>query len=150
MRCSLPILTAFAASSYAWLPRDRDIQDKFGKSLFTAEPEDNSTSANVSARWLPGKLPIRGVNLGGWLVGEPWMIGSDWDNIIKCSGSNTQSEFDCVNALGQTQANTNFANHWNTFITESDFDTMVSYTLNTIRIPVGYWIWEALKYPRYA
>ena len=54
------------------------------------------------------------------------------------------SEFDCVSKLGQADANSSFADHWNTWIDQSDIQTMVSYGLNTIRIPVGYWMMEEL------
>ena len=74
------------------------------------------------------------------------MASTEWDNVIGCSAQN--DEFDCVTHLGQSQANTNFANHWSDWITQGDINQMVSYGLNTIRVPVGYWIWESLKYPR--
>ena len=76
------------------------------------------------------------------------MVGNEWSNVLNCG--NTGSEFDCVSKLGQSQANANWARHWSSFITSSDLDTMSSFSLNTIRIPVGYWIWESLKYDRYA
>lgn len=56
------------------------------------------------------------------------------------------SEFDCVSALGQETANTNFADHWGSWIVENDIATMSSYGLNAIRIPVGYWMREDIVY----
>ena len=60
--------------------------------------------------------------------------------------SSAQSEFDCVSSLGQTNANAAFQNHWNTWIVQSDISQMVSYGLNTIRVPVGYWMREDIVY----
>jgi aryl-phospho-beta-D-glucosidase BglC (GH1 family) len=60
-----------------------------------------------------------------------------------CTGSGYNSEFDCVVKLGQTQANKVFQQHWATWITQADIQKMASYGLNTIRIPVGYWIHES-------
>ena len=59
-----------------------------------------------------------------------------------CDGQ--ASEFDCVLALGQDAANTAFAKHWGSWTTKDDINEIVSYGLNTIRIPVGYWMHEEL------
>lgn len=59
-----------------------------------------------------------------------------------CGG--LDSEWDCVKKLGQEKADQVFRKHWETFITAADFDEMRSYGLNTVRIPVGYWIYEKL------
>lgn len=91
--------------------------------------------------WLPAADKIRGVNLGGQFIIEPWMMGDAW-NAMGCGGQ--QSEFDCVSHLGQTAANAAFQNHWNTWITQDDIRQIASLNLNTIRIPVGYWIKEDL------
>jgi glucan endo-1,6-beta-glucosidase len=56
------------------------------------------------------------------------------------------SEFDCVSALGQDTADAKFDEHWREFITENDLNEMLDYGLNTIRIPVGYWMFEDLVF----
>lgn len=61
-----------------------------------------------------------------------------------CGGQ--KSEFDCVLSLGQDKANSAFASHWSSWITQDDITEMVSYGLNTIRVPVGYWMREDLVY----
>jgi glucan endo-1,6-beta-glucosidase len=150
---TLIFLTALVATAHAWLPSARNMTNHEGNSLFESRDSASTTSSSSSSgapsrRWLPGTLPVRGVNLGSMFVVEPWMASNEWANVLQCGS--TGSEFDCVNMLGQATANANWAKHWSSWITESDLDTMVSYSLNTIRIPVGYWIWEALKYDRYA
>lgn len=98
--------------------------------------------AGAASAWMPsGK--IRGVNLGGLFIIEPWMVSDSW-NKMGCGGQN--SEFDCMMALGQTKGNTAFHSHWDTWITENDFKTMKSYGLNTVRVPIGYWLKEDLVY----
>lgn len=84
---------------------------------------------------LPNK--IRGVNLGGWLVSEPWMMSQEWANTIQCSGQ--CSEFDCVNSLGQSRADEKFNKHYSQWITPDDIVSIHNAGLNTIRIPIGYW-----------
>lgn len=137
---SLLLLTSAVLVS-AWMPVHRDITTKEGHSLFRPPAPDNLTE-----RWLPSTLPIRGVNLGSMFIVEPWMASTEWSNVIGCGSYS--SEFDCVSGIGQDAANTKFANHWGDWITQGDIQQMKSYSLNTIRIPVGYWIWESLKYDR--
>lgn len=67
--------------------------------------------------------------------------GGDW----LCSDCTTcvNDEFRLTAKLGQSAANTAFASHWNTFITQTDVNLMVSYGINAVRIPVGFWIIES-------
>ncbi|TVY84263.1 Glucan endo-1,6-beta-glucosidase B [Lachnellula suecica] len=134
------ILTLLATPISAWLPGEqREIYALDGKNLFNQTSASNSTSK----RWLPASGKIRGVNLGSLFVLEPWLAQTEWNN-MGCGPY--ASEFDCVSALGQGQANAVFQNHWNSWITQGDITQMQSYGLNTIRIPVGYWMMESLVY----
>lgn len=96
----------------------------------------------TSLAWWPGHK-IRGVNLGSLFVFEPWIATTEWSN-IGCGGQ--ESEFDCVMNTGQQRSNEAFQRHWDSWITESDLDEMMSYGINTIRVPLGYWIQEELVY----
>lgn len=49
-------------------------------------------------------------------------------------------------ALGQAATNTAFQKHWDTFITQDDITQIASLGLNTVRIPIGYWMKEDLVY----
>ncbi|KAF7554650.1 hypothetical protein G7046_g6759 [Stylonectria norvegica] len=131
----LAAVAAFASVSHAWLPNDgsKTLPDKRGLSLFEPQSSDK--------RWLPSKTPIRGVNLGSLFVYEPWTDWKEWQT-LGCSGQ--KSEFDCVSSTGQDRSNTAFQKHWNEYITTSDLDEMMSYGLNTIRVPLGYWFKEDL------
>ena len=125
----------------AWLPSDKHL---FGN--FTTDTSNYTISAGNGRslkRWLPATGKIRGVNLGSMFVIEPWMASTEWAD-MGCG--NAASEFDCVSALGQAAANVAFQAHWNRWITENDIATMASYGINTIRIPVGYWIDESIVY----
>lgn len=102
-----------------------------------------STSTQASKRWLPGFSKFRGVNLGSQFIIEPWMAGDEW-NSMGCGGTN--DEWSCVKAIGQSAADAAFARHWNTWTTQDDIKQIVSLGLNTIRIPVGFWIKEDLVY----
>ncbi|KAI0332704.1 glycoside hydrolase family 5 protein [Cubamyces sp. BRFM 1775] len=92
---------------------------------------------------------IYGVNLGGWyaLVLEPWMLPAEWaamggqscSNCADCIGS----EFALVQAYPQT-ADKLFAKHWSTWFTQDDVNQLRAAGINTVRIPLGYWIVEQL------
>ena len=93
-----------------------------------------------ASAWLP-QDKIRGVNLGGHFIIEPWMMYDEWSE-MGCGDQ--QSEFDCVLKLGQDAANQAFQDHWGRWITQDDIAQMKDLGLNTIRIPLGYWIVEDL------
>ncbi|CAF9929279.1 MAG: hypothetical protein GOMPHAMPRED_005357 [Gomphillus americanus] len=142
---SLYLLSAIAALlpfTLAWLPHEAGITNLEGRDLFQTQLV-NETESDPAKRWLPNKTPIRGVNLGSQFIIEPWMASTEWSS-MGCGSS--KSEFDCVTLLGQESADAAFANHWNSWITQSDIKKMASYSLNTIRIPLGYWIFEGIKY----
>lgn len=66
------------------------------------------------------------------------MGGEICDSCTQC----VNTEFDLVKKLGQEEADKTFAKHWETFITKDDVDLMVKYNLNSVRIPIGFWIIE--------
>jgi len=138
----LALLALFVSQTSAWFPEEqKHIFSADGKNLFS--PNGTADGNTTSKRWLQASGKIRGVNLGSLFVFEPWLAGTEWSN-MGCGAS--LSEFDCVTALGQDQANAVFQNHWNTWITKNDITQMQSYGLNTIRIPVGYWMMESIVY----
>ncbi|CAM1503015.1 Fc.00g077910.m01.CDS01 [Cosmosporella sp. VM-42] len=138
-------LATFAGLANAWLPNegDKPILDKRGLSLFDGYDA-------VEKRWLSQKTPIRGVNLGSLFIFEPWIDWQEWQT-MGCSGQ--KSEFDCVLNTGQDRSNAAFQKHYGSYITKADLDEMMSYGLNTIRVPLGYWLKEDMiesgaKFPR--
>ena len=132
----LLLLAVFATRALAWLPFHDD-----GTGLFNHTFE--VTNSSFSKRTLPAFDKIRGVNLGSMFVFEPWMASNEWNN-MGCGPY--KSEFDCVVGLGQDRANAAFQNHWNTWITQADIAQMKGYGINTIRIPLGYWLLETILY----
>jgi glucan 1,3-beta-glucosidase len=76
---------------------------------------------------------IRGVNLGGWLVLEKWMTPSLF------SGLEAVDETTFCAELGG-KAPEVLRRHWESFVTEDDFAWIAARGLNSVRIPVGHWI----------
>ena len=65
-------LLAGAGVASAWLPHEREL------------PAFNISARyeQLGRRWDPklgsGVSKIRGVNFGGWLISEPWMMCQEW------------------------------------------------------------------------
>lgn len=119
------LLTLYPAKSTAWLPWSNK----------------NITSINGTNLFEQTNGKIRGVNLASLFVLEPWMAPSEWSS-MGCA--DTKSEFDCVLHLGQDKADASFRQHWDTWITRDDFRNITALGLNTVRVPVGYWLYEEL------
>ncbi|KAL3495404.1 glycoside hydrolase superfamily [Aspergillus germanicus] len=78
---------------------------------------------------------VRGVNLGGWFVLEPWITPSLFDQ----AGDGAVDEYTLTEILGKDEAAVRLSEHWRTFITEGDFAQISQAGLTHVRIPVGYW-----------
>lgn len=75
--------------------------------------------------------PLKGVNLGGWLILERWMTPA----VFK--GTDAADEY----SLSQTTAGREaITQHRDTFIQESDFQWLRDNAIDIVRLPVGYWI----------
>ncbi|GAA5926916.1 glycoside hydrolase family 5 protein [Sporobolomyces koalae] len=90
--------------------------------------------------WIP-VTKVRGVNLGGFLILEPWQARDTWA-AMGCA--QYDCEWECNEAKGLAEMQPKWENHWATFYSEQDFEQMKALGLNTIRIPLGYWIVDAL------
>ncbi|KAG6817924.1 hypothetical protein H0H87_012392 [Tephrocybe sp. NHM501043] len=86
-----------------------------------------------------GSQKVRGVNLGGWLVLEPWITPSLFDNT---GDSRIIDEYTFGQYQDHAKALKVLQNHWNTWITEDDFKAISAAGLNHVRLPIGYWAFE--------
>ena len=78
-------------------------------------------------------LILRGINLGGWMLQEPYMFEFT-------GAADSQHEFKekLVNFIGQENTD-NFYNSWlENFITEADIDSLAFYGYNSVRLPMHY------------
>lgn len=76
---------------------------------------------------------IRGVNLSGWFIPEPWVTPS----LFAATGASNEAELQ--DALGATAYNERIRQHYETFITEDDFRRMAAIGLNAVRLPVPWY-----------
>lgn len=102
---------------------------------------DDSAQANehvppLSESFPYGSQPIRGVNLGGWLSIEPFIVPSffdkydDWEGVV--------DEYTLTQRLGDS-ASTTLEKHYAKFVTEQDFIDIRDAGLDHVRIQYSYW-----------
>lgn len=77
---------------------------------------------------------VKGVNLGNWLVLEKWMSPALFD------GTTAEDEYYLPTQLSPEVYEARIKIHRSEYITERDFATMKNIGLNTVRIPVPYFI----------
>ncbi|KAH9812996.1 family 5 glycoside hydrolase [Melampsora americana] len=101
---------------------------------------DNAREKNGTTRsgFQYGKEKIRGVNIGGWLLTESWLTPS----LYRTGNSKIVDEYTFCQYLGREEASKRLQAHWDSFYNESDFQTIKSYGLNHVRIPIGYWAFD--------
>ena len=100
----------------------------------------------VGFNW--GSEKIRGVNIGGWLVLEPWITPSIFDNANRGRPQNDiVDEYTLGEKLGSQNALNILRNHWDTFVTWQDFNKIKQSGFNVVRIPVGYWAYDTFGSP---
>ena len=99
-------------------------------------------SADVHA--LPFNNQIRGVNLGGWMVLEPWITPSLFYQFL--GGDETNTAFDTYTfceVLGAEEANKQLRRHWDTWVTEDIIAQLAaSNAVNSLRLPVGDYMYK--------
>jgi glucan 1,3-beta-glucosidase len=79
--------------------------------------------------------PLRGVNLGNWLLLEKWMLPELFES------TSAIDEYSLCLALGNDAEKT-IRKHRETYIEKEDFAWIKRHGLNAVRIPFGYWIIE--------
>ncbi len=79
------------------------------------------------------KQPLKGVNLGGWLVLEPWMTPA----LFKETKAVDEYTYCGQASRAQKEALKQFRD---TFITEHDFEWLAEQGIEAVRLPVGYWL----------
>lgn len=104
-----------------------------------------------------GKRKIRGVNLGGWLVLEPWITPSLFEQIaggrpdVHKEAKEADKEKWAVDQwtfcekLGAKECRRQLEKHWDSFLTEAELKFLADSGINHVRIPVGYWLFGDIR-----
>ncbi|KAI8984881.1 glycoside hydrolase [Trametes punicea] len=121
------------------------------------DPYNNSARAQsftpaLNEPWDYSTDQIRGVNLGGWLVLEPFIapaLFEKYQNVTPSPalpGGNVVDEWSLsvamLNDTSEGGGIEQIENHYATFITEQDFAQIAGAGLNWIRLPMPYWAIE--------
>lgn len=83
---------------------------------------------------------VRGVNLGGWLVLEPWIVPSLFFQFHGWEKPAIDEKTFCE-VLGEVEARRQLNEFRDTWVTEETFVKLARIGLNAVRIPYGYWIY---------
>ncbi|KAJ2781827.1 hypothetical protein H4R18_002636 [Coemansia javaensis] len=107
--------------------------------LFLATGAAGSPAPAPRQRFGSSNGPIRGVNLGGLFVLEPWITPSLFKQWEGGGDRRVVDEWTYCSALGKDECRARLTKHWGSWVTESDIRTLAWLGLNHIRIPIGYW-----------
>ncbi|KAF2203320.1 glycoside hydrolase [Delitschia confertaspora ATCC 74209] len=109
--------------------------------LRTAFASPTPDKRGVAFKW--GSEKIRGVNIGGWLVLEPWITPS----LFAPLDPSIVDEFTLGQKLGHDAALRILRDHWNTWCNWNDFNKIAQAGFNVVRIPIGFWAYDTLGTP---
>ncbi|KAI9266604.1 glycoside hydrolase superfamily [Phascolomyces articulosus] len=146
------LLVALRPSSPSPSPSSKPAsQPKDHQPGFPPSPQDefnNSARANpytprLSEPFPYGDIPIRGINLGGWLVIEPFITPSLFDQFS--ASDKVIDEYSLCKKLGPKEALRQIRDHYETFITEEDFAKIALMGFNHVRIPMGHWAIQVVE-----
>ncbi|SMQ46023.1 unnamed protein product [Zymoseptoria tritici ST99CH_3D7] len=103
---------------------------------------DDSTRANdkvppLNEKFEYGKMPIRGMNVGGWLNLEPFITPSFFDGYTSRDG--VVDEYTLTTKMGPITAKQTLEKHYSSWIQESTFKEIQAAGFDHVRIPFGYW-----------
>ncbi|KAL8786635.1 MAG: hypothetical protein Q9213_002664 [Squamulea squamosa] len=103
---------------------------------------DDATRANenvppLDKKWVYGTMPIRGVNLGGWLSIEPFITPSLFQSYKRNQG--IIDEYTLTKELGPQKAAKTLEKHYAMFIKEDDFKQIQAAGFDHVRISYSYW-----------
>ena len=103
---------------------------------------NDSTKANdnvppLDKKWEYGKMPIRGVNVGGWLAIEPFITPSLFSSYK--ANQEIVDEWTLTKQLGPSSAAQTLEKHYSQFISEQDFADIQAAGFDHVRIPYSYW-----------
>ncbi|OCF39284.1 glucan 1,3-beta-glucosidase [Kwoniella heveanensis CBS 569] len=108
---------------------------------FNSTARPNSWTPRLNEAWDYTKNRIYGVNTGGWLVTEPFIVPGLYEKYAEVNGQTAIDEYTLSQNMG-SNLTAAMTEHYETFITERDFYEMSAAGINWVRIPIGFWALE--------
>ncbi|SCW01246.1 LAFE_0D08350g1_1 [Lachancea fermentati] len=104
-------------------------------------------TSKIASNWTQAtNWSIQGVTLGGWLVTEPYITPSLYNQAIEIAGNETGpsivDEYTLCSVLSKSTAKDLLSKHYKSWVKESDFKEIKEEGFNLVRIPIGYWAWK--------
>ncbi|KDR72002.1 hypothetical protein GALMADRAFT_1344210 [Galerina marginata CBS 339.88] len=107
---------------------------------FNSGARPNSWTPPLNSTWTWGKDRAFGVNLGGWLVLEPFITPDIFQRYPTATDEYSLSQLMAADtANGGLQQ---IEDHYDTFITEQDIAEIAGAGLNYLRVPIAFWAVE--------
>jgi len=102
---------------------------------------DDNTQANANvpslkSSWQYGTIPIRGMNIGGWLSLEPFITPSLFSGYS--ASDRVIDEYTLTSKLGSNAAMV-LEKHYSSFVSEQTFVDIQAAGFDHVRIPYSYW-----------
>ncbi|KAI4209807.1 MAG: hypothetical protein LQ351_007276 [Letrouitia transgressa] len=106
-------------------------------SAWDDKAQANSNVPALNKKFAYGTMPMRGVNLGGWLSLEPFITPSFFSSYKESQG--IIDEYTLTKELGPQKAAKTLEKHYSQFIKEEDFKAIRDAGFDHVRIPYSYW-----------
>ena len=109
---------------------------------FVAYASNQTCSSDIHA--LPFNNQIRGVNIGGWMVLEPWITPSLFYQFLGGDENSTAMDhYSFCEVLGPEEGNRQLRRHWESWVTQDIVKELASSgAVNSLRVPVGDFMFE--------
>ncbi|KAJ2396500.1 hypothetical protein GGI05_001089 [Coemansia sp. RSA 2603] len=115
------------------------VADAVSAGIFAAD-ESAPEAAETDTASATDLATIRGVNIGGVFLIEPFIKPSLFDQFLNLSEADRPvDEWTFSQTLGKEEARKQLEDHWDTFVTKEHLEQLVDSGINWIRIPIGYW-----------
>ncbi|KAK9381316.1 glycoside hydrolase superfamily [Kockiozyma suomiensis] len=80
-----------------------------------------------------------GTNIGGWFCLEKWIVPAMFSAVKGGDDSEYAAVSASVRELGVDKTRAKWEQHWDSFVSESEFEWMAKHHVNAVRVPMGYW-----------
>ncbi|KAI9917583.1 hypothetical protein PsorP6_012496 [Peronosclerospora sorghi] len=134
-----------------WLWENDDIFTSAHLHLFeNFIPHDENRTCSGDRHKMNFNQQVRGANLGGWLVLEPWITPTLFYQFLSTQErygdlapeKTAMDTYTFCTALGKDEANRQLRIHWASWVTEADLKEMAQAGVNSLRVPVGDWMFN--------
>jgi glucan 1,3-beta-glucosidase len=105
-------------------------------SSWNDDVQANSNVPSLKDSFSYGSMPIRGMNVGGWLAIEPFITPSFFTKWNSRDG--VIDEYTLTSKMGSTAAGT-LEQHYSSFVTKQTFADIRAAGFDHVRIPYSYW-----------